>query len=397
MILFDYDKATYLMDRWGIDVLLPHTLLNAGYLADHWKHDLYTSIGPYTSFDKGEQYYLFVGLPRDHAVEPFTTCRRASEEGDMYNWDVWIQDRRVWGPSVLPRSVDSPLGQAPDRMYPDPYQAVAAALAERGLAEARVGIERSYLGVDAYERLRALLPRASFREAGALFLELRAVKCAEEIRRLRIAARATQGALEAAIRAIRPGMSGFEMENIGGAEHYRAGVRHEWMHTQIGPLGIDVVGPNPGPVRAGQIMRLDVGASYRHYQSDMSPVISLGEPSAEVTRVHRAMRRAMGAVLDALRPGVSAPDLFALGNKVLQEERFESYLQYLGHGIGRNVHEEPILAADDPHLLEAGMTLSIEFITVRPDIGMFGLEDNVIITADGHVDLSTVGRQLHVV
>jgi hypothetical protein len=52
VILFDYDKAVHMMERCGVDLLMPHTLLNAGYLADHWKHDLYTSIGPYTTFDK---------------------------------------------------------------------------------------------------------------------------------------------------------------------------------------------------------------------------------------------------------------------------------------------------------------------------------------------------------
>ena len=128
MILFDDDKAVHLMERWGVDLLLPHTLLNAGYLADHWKHDLYTSIGSYTTFDKDEPYQLLVGLPRDRQIEPFITCRRASEEGDMYNWGMWIEDRRIWGLDVLPRSLHSPLPPLADEMYADPYEAVAAAL-----------------------------------------------------------------------------------------------------------------------------------------------------------------------------------------------------------------------------------------------------------------------------
>ena len=50
-----------------------------------------------------ESYQLLVGLPRDRKIEPFITCRRGAEEGEMYVWDVWIKDKRIWGPNVLPR------------------------------------------------------------------------------------------------------------------------------------------------------------------------------------------------------------------------------------------------------------------------------------------------------
>jgi Xaa-Pro aminopeptidase len=169
------------------------------------------------------------------------------------------------------------------------------------------------------------------------------------------------------------------------------------MHTQIGALGIDVVGPNPGQLKVGEMVRIDAGCSYRHYRSDMSPVIAIGEPNAELLRIHSGMRRAMEAVLEALRPGVSVAELFELGNSVLEQERCENYLSYLGHGIGRNTHEEPVLAPDSPWTLAEDMVLSIEFDTTQPEIGMIGLEDEVVITADGHEDLSTIGRELHIV
>ena len=158
MILFDQEKASHLMKQWDVHVLLPHTLLNAGYLVDHWKHDLYTSIGPWTTFDRDEPYQLLVGLPQDRQIEPFVTCRRASEEGDMYNWDVWIQDRRVWGPDVPPRAMNSPLGPAVTDPYIDPYEAAVDALRERGLERATIGIERRFLGIEAFEKLQRLLP-----------------------------------------------------------------------------------------------------------------------------------------------------------------------------------------------------------------------------------------------
>src|SRR4051794_31599995 len=146
MVLFDYDKAVHLMGKSGVDVLLPHTLLNAGYLADHWYHLVNTTVGAYTTFDVNESYQLLVGLPRDPKIEPFITCRRSAEEGEMHVAGVWIQDKRIWGPNVLPRSVGSPLGPAATTLYPDPYVAAAAALRERKLDRSVIGIEQQFLG-----------------------------------------------------------------------------------------------------------------------------------------------------------------------------------------------------------------------------------------------------------
>jgi Xaa-Pro aminopeptidase len=397
MILFDYDKAVHLMERWGIDVLLPHTLLNAGYLADHWYHLVNTTVGPYTTFDVDESYQLLVGLPRDRKVEPFVTCRRGAEEGEMYVWNVWIKDKRIWGPNVLPRSHNSPLGPPATDLYPDPYQAVAAALKERKLDRGVIGVEQQFLGMNSFEKLRRALPAAEFREVSPLFLELRAVKSEEEIRRLGRVTQATQGALRAAIKSLRPGTTGLDVERVLGAEHYRAGVRHEWCHTQMGPAGIDITAPNPAAAEAGMMIRIDVGASYRGYQSDLSPVMAVGEPSALVCKVHAGVRRAMDAVLDALRPGAAAAKVYDIGDRIFKEEGLENYLMYVAHGVGRNVHEEPVLAPGSQWTLEPGMTLAVELVTVLPNLGMVGLEDDVVITRDGREDLTTIGRELHVV
>jgi Xaa-Pro aminopeptidase/Xaa-Pro dipeptidase len=395
VILFDHDRAIRLMERHGVDVLLPHTLLNAGYLADHWYHLVNTTVGPYTTFDVDESYLFMVGLPSDRQIEPFVTCRRGAEEGEMFVWQVWIDDKRVWGPNVLPRSLNSPLGPAAVP-YTNPFSAVAAAIQERRLNAATIGIEKQFFSVGAFEKLQRALPDAKFVEVSDLFLELRMVKTAEEIRRLRLVTTATQNALAEVIRNLKPGTSGLGIERILGAEHYRSGVRHEWCHTQFGPLGIDVTAPHAGTVERGMAVRIDVGASFRGYQSDLSPVISVGAPSAGLTKAHAAVRHAMDAVLDALRPGAKAADVFSIGDRLFREARLENYLMYVAHGVGRNVHEEPVLAPGSLAVLEAGMVLAVEMVTVLPHLGMVGLEDDVLITTDGHEDLTTIGRDLHV-
>jgi Xaa-Pro aminopeptidase len=174
-------------------------------------------------------------------------------------------------------------------------------------------------------------------------------------------------------------------------------VRHEWCHTQMGPAGIEITAPNPGTINSGEVMRIDVGASYRGYQSDLSPVISIGPPSDELRKVHAGVRRAMTAVLDALKPGAVTGEIYQIGEQILQEEGLENYLMYVAHGVGRNVHEDPVAAAGSQSILTPGMVLAVEIVTVLPHLGMVGLEDNVLITPSGREDLTTIGRDLHIV
>ena len=276
-------------------------------------------------------------------------------------------------------------------------EAAAEALRERGLHRGTIGIEFGFLGVGVFEYLRSLLPEVTFVDGISLLEEMRMVKTEEEVQRMRIAARATEEATEAAFAAVEEGFDGFMMERIIGASHYEAGVRHEWIHTCIGPDRAQITCPNDTPLRRGEVLRFDVGASYRHYQSDLSRVGVLGEPSAELLRVHGAMRRALEAVVEAARPGVTCEYLFDIGNPIVEREGLDNFCSMVGHGVGRNVHEKPILQRPDPTILEPGMTFAIELATIVVGLGCIALEDEIVITPEGNEQLSTKGRELYVI
>src|SRR5205823_14271182 len=97
------------------------------------------------------------------------------------------------------------------------------------------------------------------------------------------------------------------------------------------------------------------------------------------------------------RPGAEAAKVYEVGDRILKEEGLDNYLMYVAHGVGRNVHEEPVLSPGSRWTLAEGMVLAVEVVTVRPHLGMVGLEDDVVVIADGHEDLTTIGRELHVV
>lgn len=99
MILFDYDKAVHLMERQGIDILLPHTLMNAGYLADHWVHDQHTSFHPYMALDMNEVYLLMVGLPERKTWNDRSGHRELVRVGTLQGWHTPRMDAYLaWDP-----------------------------------------------------------------------------------------------------------------------------------------------------------------------------------------------------------------------------------------------------------------------------------------------------------
>jgi Xaa-Pro dipeptidase len=273
-------------------------------------------------------------------------------------------------------------------------EAAVDALHDRRLDRGTIGVELRFLGVEPYQQLRSMLPEARFVDALPLLNELRMVKSAEELRRMRVAAHATEQAIEVAFATVREGTTGLDLERVIGAHHYQAGVRHEMLHTCIGPGGAQVICPNDTPVQKGNVVRLDVASSYRHYLSDISRVAVLGDPSAMLLEAYGAMRKALEAVVDAARPGVAAQQLYDIGNTIVEDTGFENFLTIVGHGVGRDIHEIPFLQHGDLRVLEPGMTFSIELATMLNGLGCIALEDEIVITPNGSEPLSTKGREL---
>ena len=297
----------------------------------------------------------------------------------MFYTGVWIEDKRSWGPALPNREETAPFGSY-DRVYRDPLEAAAKALRERGLNHGTIGLELRFLGVTPYRYLKSLLPEARFADALPLMNELRVIedglkKCGG----CALLPRRPNRRPKSLLRRWRRVATGLDLERVIGASHYRAGVRHEWCHTCIGPRGAHIDCPNDTPVHPGDVIRLDVGSSYRHYQSDVSRVGVLGEPSAELLKVHGAMRKALEAVIEAARPGVSAEHLYEVGNSIVEREGFDNYLTVVGHGLGRDVHEIPFLQRGELRLLEPGMTFSIELVTTLSGLGCIALEDEIVI------------------
>lgn len=220
-----------------------------------------------------------------------------------------------------------------------------------------------------------------------VILGLRSVKDAAEIERLRAAQAVTDAAFAHIIAFMKPGMT--EREVQLELEHYMLSHGGEGLaFRSIVACGANGADPHAVPgmtqLQAGQCVVMDFGAKAQGYCSDMTRTVFLGEPDERLATAWKVLREANESVERMLRPGVTGKQAHELAERVLADGGFAGRMGHgLGHGVGIDVHELPVLNTRNDSPLMAG-----NVVTVEPGIylpGEFGmrLEDFGVITEDG--------------
>lgn len=216
---------------------------------------------------------------------------------------------------------------------------------------------------------------------------LRAVKDSDEIARMRFAQSITDAAFAYIITYMKPGMTEREVQ-IELDTYMRTHGAEDLAFASIVATGAQGANPHatPGETRleAGQCVVMDFGARAQGYCSDMTRMVFLGEPSARLRDAYAALRAANEEVEALLRPGITGAYAHETAERILAEHGFAGKMGHgLGHGVGIDIHEEPVLSPRNTRALEPG-----NVVTVEPGIyfeGEFGmrLEDFGVITEDG--------------
>lgn len=388
MRLFDYQRASKLMDQEGIDCLLAHTATNAGYLADYYFHVIFQ---PSWLLDDGSMTYIsFVGLPKDQSKMPFHVVW-IGEEGDILAKKPWIEDQRYYGRSMAIMGSD----KQRQVQHADPVACVVDALKERGLEDGTIGLEMRHMPVTIYEQLKAALPNASFRDATPTLLKMRMIKSIPELERIRKANQASERAIKMAFDHVYPGMNELEFDRLLRKTLGEDGASHKWTHSAFGPKGATCVLPTENQVQSGQLVRVDIGGAYDDYVCDLSRVAVLGEPNSQILKAHDACLQTYQAVRKEIGPGVKASNLHRLATVTMKRAGYQLFTFLVGHGVGRDVHEPPFLIPEDHALLEIGMVIAIEIPMRIQGIGSINIEDEVLITENGVEPMCMMDQQLY--
>lgn len=140
---------------------------------------------------------------------------------------------------------------------------------------------------------------------------------------------------------------------------------------------------------------VDWGAmSIGGYRSDLTRVLVTGKISPKLERIYGVVLKAQERAIAAIRPGVLASKVDTTARKVIENAGFgKNFGHGLGHGVGLDIHEEPRLSKTNSEPLRPGMVITIEPGIYVTGFGGVRIEDDVLVTRDGHEVLTSVPKQ----
>ena len=138
------------------------------------------------------------------------------------------------------------------------------------------------------------------------------------------------------------------------------------------------------------MLLVDWGARIDGYCSDLTRTFCMGPMPGQMAELYDIVLEAQEAAILACRPGADCKDVDAVARKVIASAGYgEEFSHGLGHGLGMEVHESPNFSVKSGGItLEAGMIMTVEPGIYLPGIGGVRVEDDVLITDDGHRVLS---------
>lgn len=398
-MLLNRERANEIMDREGLDALIAVGANNVYYLSDFETDFLYDV-----------PWVACAILPRDPHVAPCLIVTEI-EAAVLVQRPTWMPDVKMYFFGIYggvlkvhtfhertkltgeDRAISDMVARAEQRNFAGISEAASAALAERGLGSARVGLDDTrFAGL-----LGDTLRHAKVVDATNLFLEIRMVKTPEEIVILREAAQKNQRAIEAAIGAIRDGATWYEVSNTYEIAVAQQGARVFASFNGAGIRSAGAARPDARyPIRPGDQVCFDSMLKWRRYMGDAQRSIVLGEPSARLQKAWNAYAAGISEAYDTLRPGISTGELRNRTIHTVRTNGLPSFELAFSHGIGLDHIEVPFIAGgtlgDFP--VQQNMVLNVDM--ELHEIGWGGLffEESMLITAQGAERLYTLPRDL---
>ena len=143
-------------------------------------------------------------------------------------------------------------------------------------------------------------------------------------------------------------------------------------------------------LQAGQCFMVDMGGNFYGYMGDMSRVFSIGKLPEQAYAAHQTCLEIQEEIVAMAKPGTVCEDMYNKAIEIVTKAGFADYFmgvdqkaKFIGHGIGLEINEMPVLAPRMKQELESGMVFALEPKIVLPGIGPVGIENSWAVTTDG--------------
>lgn len=310
-------------------------------------------------------------------------------------------------------------------------RAIGSVLDEFGLDRAKIGIEERLIPLALYKKLSAVLPEATFHDITHTLYELRMIKQPEEIEQIKRAAEFTNVCHKKAKEILTAGMRENELAaeieyamrkagNEGFIFHSRWGASMFYGMLASGPniatisgygaftitgTGLSKAypyGASNRKIHKGEPVVIDYVGCSNGYQCDEARTYVVGEAEDRLVDIFGTLKKAEEHALETIKPGISVSEIYDASKKVMENSVYKNNFmgfgkyvgKYVGHGLGLEIDEPPVIEPNNGTKVKAGMVLALEPKVMIPNYGGAGIEDTVLVTEDGFEIITRTEREL---
>jgi len=244
------------------------------------------------------------------------------------------------------------------------------------------------LNVESWRALAKALGGEKTLEVGTSFIrELRKVKDEKEIELMCKAAELTSEGMRVAYETVTAGVREYEVAAEIEYAMRKLGSSGTAFETIVAS-GVCSAFPHGGCsdriIRDGDLVVVDVGATYKFYRSDMTRTLVAGKPTEKQKKLYQIVKTAQETAFEAVKPNVKAKDVDAVARKIIADAGYGKYFVHsLGHGVGLEVHEPPTLSPESKEVLVAGNVVTVEPGVYLVGYGGVRIEDTVLVQKNG--------------
>lgn len=291
-----------------------------------------------------------------------------------------------------------------------------------------IALELDELTYNDIERQSKLFPQASVSNATSLLRSARMVKTPTEILAIKQGAERHMSVYKQIPKLYRPGMTDIELQveiervmrlegSIGIFRTFGSA-----MEIHMGSLltGTNAAAPSPydfamggagspamplgasgTAIHAGVSVMIDMAGNYGPYLTDMTRTFSVGRLSDEAYRLHELSIRMHREIMQQASPGTSCAELYNHSLDLVRQEGAEQYFmgldqqaQFVGHGLGLQINELPVLTGRSKDVLVESMVIAYEPKFVLPEVGAVGIENTYLVTHNGVENLTPLEESI---
>ncbi|WP_165044316.1 Xaa-Pro peptidase family protein [Dysgonomonas sp. ZJ709] len=139
-----------------------------------------------------------------------------------------------------------------------------------------------------------------------------------------------------------------------------------------------------------ETIMVDMAGNYSPWMTDMTRVFSVGKTLDLAYRAHEVSREIQDRVMDTARPGTACSEMYNIAMELVKKNNLEVYFmgtkqqaKFIGHGVGLEINEPPVLTPRSKELLEPNIVFALEPKFVIPEVGAVGVENTFVVTEDG--------------